>query len=157
MSAVLKKWCFMILGSRVTPHLSSRGISKLGNIIRASCRPRSHSDTLVSDSNDGDRQWNWASGMENAKFGSWLKLRFGCMRNEHNSVITKSGQPTRCSNVPPTVSGGQWGRCTALPWGRGSLSWAGHTEGLRQGLNWRGRGRGQQGKNSFHVILNVGS
>ena len=49
MSAELKKWCFITLGSKVTPHLSRSGTNRLGNMMRASCRSLSDSETTVSD------------------------------------------------------------------------------------------------------------
>ena len=79
-SALLKNECFITAGSRVAPHLSRRGTSILGNIIRASWSPLSADSTsgcvLPAVSLDGPPSelvllvWNWASGMENAKLGS---------------------------------------------------------------------------------------
>ena len=70
-----KKLCLTTLGSRFTEHFSISGRSMLGNIRRASC------NLLSASLGPGlspvwlsllmvDEEWNRASGMENAKFGS---------------------------------------------------------------------------------------
>ena len=87
-SASAKKLCLTTLGSRFTEHFSMSGRSTLGNIKRASCSLLSASvgtgSSLVGMSLLllEDEEWNRASGMENAKFGSWDRFRWLWNGNE---------------------------------------------------------------------------
>lgn len=78
----VKKGCVMTKGSRVTPHLSMRGMSMLGNMSSASCN-LAFDDTVLEEvgvASDGESaKWNSASGMEKAKFGSCRRFFLDCV------------------------------------------------------------------------------